>query len=153
MANTILFRDSLVAALDGLAREVSAFAREEDLWTVSGSVSNSAGTLTLHLIGNMNHFIGAALGNTGYVRDRTAEFGQRDVPRHVLLSNISEVRDQVFSTFENLNDASLATIYPLTTFGENRTTMYVLLTLCSHASYHLGQVNYLRRTLDGASNG
>lgn len=153
MQTTTFFRDSLIASLDGLSNEISAFSAEEDLWTTQGQVSNSAGTLALHLIGNMNHFVGSVLGDTGFVRDRAAEFGQRDVPRDVLLSNISETREQVHNTFELLTNERLDDRYPLSTFGEERTVMNVLLILCTHAAYHLGQVNYLRRTLDKVNNG
>ena len=153
MSMTNMFRDSLINSIDGISREVSTYAREADIWAINGSVTNSAGTLSLHLIGSMNHFIGATLGNTGYVRDRAAEFSQRNVPRDVILSNIAEVREMINHTFSLLKDADLENIYPLTTFGEGRTTASVLMLLCAHASYHLGQVNYLRRTLDGVLHG
>ena len=153
MSLTNMFRDSLINSIDGISREVSAFAREADIWAVNGSVTNSAGTLSLHLIGSMNHFIGSTLGNTGYVRDRVSEFSQRNVPRDVILSNIAEVREMINLTFSMLTDADLEKIFPLSTFGEGRTTAYVLILLSSHASYHLGQMNYLRRTLDGVLHG
>lgn len=101
----------------------------------------------------MNHFIGATLGNTGYVRDCVAEFAHSNVPRDVILSNISEVREMIHHAFLMLTDADLDLIYPLATFGEGKTTASVLILLCSHASYHLGQMSDLRRTLDGVLHG
>jgi len=147
------FRDSLIASLDGLAKEIMAFDNEEDLWTTPSQISNSAGTLAMHLTGNMNHFIGSVLGNTGYVRDRESEFRLRNVPRHELVARISDTREQVYNSFNLVTPERLSDIYPLTTFGENKSTMYVLLVLCTHASYHLGQVNYIRRMLNGVNNG
>lgn len=153
METATYFRDSLIASLDGLSKEIMAFEKEDDLWTTPRQISNSAGTLALHLTGNMNHFIGSVLGNTGYVRDRESEFSLRNVPRHVLMSRIAETREQVLNSFEQVTTERLSESYPLTTFGENRSMMYVLLVLCTHASYHLGQVNYLRRMLNGENNG
>jgi len=101
----------------------------------------------------MNHFIGATLGNTGYTRYRVAEFAQSNVPRDVILSNISEVREMIHHAFSMLTDADLDSIYPLATCGEGKTTASVLILPCSHASYHLGQMNYLRRTIDGVLHG
>jgi hypothetical protein len=45
---------------------------------IADGISNSAGNLCLHLIGNLNHFIGATLGNTGYVRNREQEFSSKE---------------------------------------------------------------------------
>src|SRR5437764_673264 len=78
----------LVRDLRALRREVEAFADERDLWRVPPGIGNSAGTLALHLAGNIRHYIGAVLGGTGYVRDRDAEFALRDVPRTDLLADI-----------------------------------------------------------------
>jgi len=47
---------------------------EELLWETLPGVQNSAGTLILHLCGNLRHFIGAVLASDGYKRDRDAEF-------------------------------------------------------------------------------
>ena len=71
--------------LTKLKGELSAYTNEADLWKVTDGISNSAGNLTLHLLGNLNHFMGATLGNTGYVRNRDAEFALKDVPREQLL--------------------------------------------------------------------
>ncbi len=53
-----------------LKEEIVLYKDETNLWKVENKISNSAGNLCLHLIGNLNHFIGATVGNTGYVRQR-----------------------------------------------------------------------------------
>ena len=68
-----------------LRRELEAYPDERQLWQEVPGLPNSAGTLALHLTGNLQHYIGACWGGTGYVRNRDAEFGQRDVPRSELL--------------------------------------------------------------------
>ena len=70
----ILARD-----LRALRREIESFGDESDVWRVPPGISNSAGTLALHLAGNIQYYIGTVLGGTGYLRDRDAEFALRDV--------------------------------------------------------------------------
>jgi len=36
--------------------------------------------LALHICGNLQHFVGAILGNTGYIRERDLEFTQKEYP-------------------------------------------------------------------------
>ena len=44
---------------------------------LESDISNSGGNLALHLIGNINHFFGANLGGTGFVRKRDLEFSNK----------------------------------------------------------------------------
>src|SRR4051812_44865207 len=85
------FSEFFLHDLNKLKEEISLYKNESDLWKVEKQISNSGGTLTLHLIGNLKHFIGAQLGNTGYVRQRDKEFSDRNVPREKMLSEIEEV--------------------------------------------------------------
>src|SRR5215470_7956810 len=71
----------LVRELEGFKRELALFPDDESVWSTSSGVANSAGNLALHVAGNLQHFIGAVLGGTGYVRNRELEFGQRSGPR------------------------------------------------------------------------
>ena len=74
--------------LRALRREIEAYPDERQLWETPGGVANSAGNLALHVCGNLQHFIGARLGDTGYVRDRDAEFARRGVSRSEILAEI-----------------------------------------------------------------
>src|SRR5260221_183586 len=47
---------------------------EEQLWRRPFAHGNSAGHLLLHMTGNLSYYIGARVGETGYVRDRDREF-------------------------------------------------------------------------------
>lgn len=139
------FKHHFSQGLDGLSKELNTFHHEAEIWKVTGDISNSAGTLALHLVGNLNHFIGAQLGKTGYVREREKEFSTRDLQRDVLLHMVAETKTMLEKTFGDLTDADLAKAYPLPNFGEGKDTGYVLLLLLGHFNYHLGQINYLRR--------
>ncbi|CAN5407085.1 hypothetical protein BH10ACI3_BH10ACI3_19950 [soil metagenome] len=130
-----------------LRTEVEQYPDEADLWRKEGDIPNSAGNLTLHLIGNLKHFIGAILGNSGYIRERDKEFSGTGVPREMLLSWIDETRNIVSSTLANHTPDDLARTYPLEVFGHPMTTEYFLVHLSTHLTYHLGQINYHRRSL------
>ena len=141
----------LVRDLRALRREVESFAEERDLWRVPPGISNSAGTLALHLAGNIRHYIGAVLGRTGYVRDRDAEFALRDVPRTDLLADIDAALVAVERGMARVSDADLTRPYPDPPRGLAVTTRDYLIHLVTHFTYHLGQVDYHRRMLTGES--
>jgi hypothetical protein len=71
----------LVRDLRTLAAELDAYPDDASVWACPPGIHNSAGTLVLHLAGNLRHFVGARLGGTGYVRDRAAEFAARGLSR------------------------------------------------------------------------
>ncbi len=53
--------------LNALKQEVAAYTNEANLWVLDDDIKNSAGNLCLHLVGNLNHFIGATMGDTGAI--------------------------------------------------------------------------------------
>jgi uncharacterized damage-inducible protein DinB len=146
MKNTLIFffdRD-----LNKLKQELKAYKREENIWKISGEISNSAGTLAMHLIGNLNHYIGCEMGNSGYIRDREAEFSLRNVSRNDILQDIDETRQVIANALLKFPEDWFDRIYPLEEFGYPMTYEYFMVHLVSHLNYHLGQVNYHRRLLD-----
>lgn len=134
-----------------LREEIEAYKDEASLWSRYGELPNSGGNLALHLCGNLRHFLGAILGNSGYVRDRDAEFAMRDVPREEILTAIDETRQIVAATLPRLTANDLEGNYPIEVFGHPMTTEYFLIHLAGHLSYHLGQINYHRRTVSLAA--
>jgi len=133
--------------LDKLKSEIGLFAVEADLWKKPGDVPNSAGNLCLHLNGNLQHFFGAVIGETGYVRDRPAEFSSTGVLREKMLADIDTTIDVVRLTLAELSDDDLAANYPIEVFDHPMTTGWFLTHLATHLNWHLGQINYLRRML------
>ncbi|MFP4846187.1 DinB family protein [Winogradskyella sp. PE311] len=134
--------------LNKLKEEISAYKNESNLWKTDGLVSNSSGNLVLHLIGNLNHFIGAGLGNTGYIRQRDLEFSVKDVQRSQLIEQIDKTINVLEETLKNLTVKDLKKEYKYRVFKEPTTTEYFLIHLIMHLAYHLGQINYHRRLLD-----
>ncbi|WP_185144679.1 DinB family protein [Chryseobacterium phosphatilyticum] len=134
--------------LNKLKTEIEAYQKEENLWKIDKSIANSAGNLSLHLVGNINHFIGAQLGNTGYVRNRDLEFSLKDIPRTELIEKIEATVAMIDSVLPQLSEENLKKEYPLVVFENKMTTDYFLIHLVAHLDYHLGQINYHRRLLD-----
>ena len=131
-----------------LIEEVYLFKNEGDLWRTQGSVKNSSGNLVLHIIGGLNHFVGATLAQTGYVRDRDREFSSKGVERKELVAQLEELIPMIKETLNALTQEDMEAEYPLFFDHPKSSAGYVLLQLSLHLNYHLGQVNYLRRILE-----
>ncbi|MCC6582621.1 MAG: DUF1572 family protein [Chitinophagales bacterium] len=131
--------------LGKLKEEISLYTDENNLWKVEKQISNSGGNLALHLIGNLNHFIGATLGNTGYVRERDKEFSDKNIPIQKILDNIDATIIVVKNTLSNLPAEDFEKVFPLEKHGQIVKTDFMLLHLLAHLEYHLGQINYHRR--------
>ena len=134
--------------LNQLSKEVQLFKSDAALWEVRGDITNSAGNLTLHLVGNLQHFLGASLHNTGYVRQREAEFSTKSLSKIDLVQQVEETATMVQAMFESMGDADLHAEYPHAFGGEKGSVLDYLLRFLWHLSYHIGQINYLRRVLD-----
>ena len=135
--------------LGKLKDEIQQYADEADLWKTGKGITNSAGNLSLHLTGNLKHFFGAVLGRTGYVRERDAEFANKNVSRSEMLADIDATLDVVRSTLAGMVENDFDKPYPIEVFGHPMTTGYFLVHLTTHFNYHLGQINYHRRLVAG----
>ncbi|QIY91708.1 DinB family protein [Chryseobacterium gallinarum] len=134
--------------LNKLKVEIEAYQKEEYLWKTDKNISNSAGNLCLHLIGNLNHFIGRELGNTDYVRQRDLEFSLKNIPKAELVEQVQSTITVVDTVLSRLSEEDLKKEYPLEPLGYKMTAEYFLIHLIGHLNYHLGQINYHRRLLD-----
>jgi uncharacterized damage-inducible protein DinB len=135
--------------LRALRREIEAYPNEKDIWAVPEGIGNSAGTLSLHLAGNLQHYLGARLGGTGYIRDRDAEFSRRNVSRTEILDQLEAANVAISRAFERVNDSDLTMAYPEKISGSTLTNGEWLVHLVAHMGYHLGQIDYHRRLVTG----
>jgi hypothetical protein len=133
--------------LNKLKEEILLYKNENDLWKVESEIQNSAGTLALHLIGNLKHFIGAQIGFTGYVRNRDREFSDRNISREKLVFEVEEAISIVKTVLPTIKDEDFSKEFPVEMYGAKRNTGYIILSLSTHFCYHLGQINYHRRLL------
>ncbi|GAA4406470.1 hypothetical protein GCM10023187_25950 [Nibrella viscosa] len=134
--------------LDRLQAEIDAFQEESHVWQTTGSIKNSAGNLCLHLVGNLNTYIGKNIGGHPYSRDRDAEFSLTGIPKQELLAQVEQTKAIVTTTLRSMDAATLDEIYPEAVFGYSMKTGFFLLHLAAHLSYHLGQINYIRRVFE-----
>ena len=146
-------KDSLVQLftrdLDKLQKELQLYANEEAIWKIDKSIKNSAGNLAIHIIGNLNHFVGAILGNSGYDRQRDKEFGDKNIPRKLILEQLDDVKETIEKVISSLTENDLKKEYSINVFKKDHmSTEYFLIHLYGHLNYHLGQINYHRLLLD-----
>jgi len=134
--------------LTKLKSEIELYQNEPGIWYTEKNITNSAGNLCLHLIGNLNTYIGAVLGKTGYIRNRELEFSLKDISRAELVSKIEETISVVNAALNSLTEEALEAEYPMLVFDDKTLIGYLLIHLATHLSYHLGQINYHRRSLD-----
>ncbi|MDZ4707449.1 MAG: DUF1572 family protein [Saprospiraceae bacterium] len=140
---TLMTRD-----LHKLKGEINAYQNQDKIWIIDQGIANSAGNLCLHLIGNLNTYVGAVLGNTGYIRQRDLEFSLKDIEKTQLMKRIDETIHVVGYSLSQVDEKKLEQEYPLLVFDQKTSTEYMLIHLATHLTYHLGQVNYHRRLLD-----
>ncbi len=142
-------REILLRDLADMMAEIADIP-EKDLVTAIPGIINPVGTLSHHLCGNLRHFVGAVLGNDGYVRDRDDEFAARGLSKKMLMEEIQATCSAVNLALTRLDPARLSEPMPDTPpQHKGRTIGFFLVQLCCHLSRHRGQLNYLRRILAG----
>ena len=133
--------------LKRLIAEIEQYKIEDDIWKVKGQINNSAGNLCLHLVGNLNTYIGKELGRTDYIRNRDLEFSSKGIPQQQLIQKVENTIEMINKTFDDFDENLLQTEYPILVFDEKTSTEYLLVHLTTHLAYHLGQINYHRRLM------
>jgi hypothetical protein len=146
-------RRVLVRELRTAIAEIDAYPDDAAVWACPPPLPNAAGTLALHLAGNLRYFVGARLGGTGYVRDRPREFGARDLSRAELRAELEAALADVDRALGALDPARLAEPYPEPIGGAQLTVGLALLHVAAHCGYHLGQMDYHRRVVTGQPKG
>lgn len=134
--------------IDKLIEEINLFKKEKNIWKIKGTVKNTAGNLTLHLLGNLNHFIGRTLGHTDYIRRREDEFSIKGIPREKLVTDLILLKETIKNSLEKISIEDMKKEFPLKIKEEVLTVELMLIFLLNHFNYHLGQVNYLRRLIE-----
>ncbi len=134
--------------LKKLITEIELYENESNIWRIEKKILNSAGNLTLHLIGNLNTYIGKEIGKTNYVRNRDLEFLEKNVPRKDLITKIEDTIETIRLALSQIADEELYSEYPILVFSKKTSTEFFLIHLTTHLAYHLGQINYHRRLIE-----
>jgi uncharacterized damage-inducible protein DinB len=137
---------ALVRELEGLrdaVRELAGPLDERQFWSRPLEPGNSFGHLVLHLTGNLKWYVGAQLGNTGYVRDREREFTDASPPpKAEALARLDEAVAVVRRVVEGLPAERLTAPHPEARMG---TVLNALVHLTAHFALHRGQMSYIAR--------
>jgi len=139
----------IVRDLDAFARELELYPDDTSVWATAPGVTNSAGTLALHVAGNLQHYVGKVLGGTGYVRNRDDEFGRRSGTREELAGELRTAAQVIRRVLPRVTEADLGRDFPEQVGGVTMSTDLFLHHASVHLAHHLGQVGYLRRIVTG----
>jgi hypothetical protein len=90
-----------------LIQELQAFPDTASVWKTAPGVTNAAGTLALHLEGNLREYIGRQLGQIAFKRDRPLEFSARGVEQAELIKRLEAVKEMVPRVIAGLSEAQL----------------------------------------------
>jgi uncharacterized damage-inducible protein DinB len=141
-----LAKSALIGELEQLRDAVKQLAEPLSnvaFWKKPVEPGNSVGHLVLHLTGNLNHFVGAQLGKTGYVREREREFTETNVPsKDDTLKRLDDAVAVFRRVVEGLTAEQLAAPHPDSRFGP---VLSALLHLVAHFALHRGQMSYIAR--------
>jgi hypothetical protein len=120
---------------------------EEQFWTKPYPYGNSFGHLTLHIIGNLNYYIGAQIAGTGYVRDREREFTESAPPSKAeVLRRLDEAVEMVIATLEAQSAESWSKAYEAENLSDFIKDRYSIFLRCAtHFHHHVGQMIYLEK--------
>ncbi len=133
----------MAARVEKAARSVPG----EQLWIKPFPFGNSIGNLVLHLTGNLNHYIGALIAGTGYVRHRDHEFTDPGrYPIDELLAGFQKAVDMVAQTLQTQDAASFVT--PVADQPPIQTRLGLFLVCAAHMNNHVGQMSYLVQALE-----
>lgn len=149
----VTVRGMLLRELAAMTRMIELYPDDASVWREAAGVPNRGGTLVLHCCGNLRHYVGGQIGGSGYARDRDAEFTRRGVPRDELLRLIGVTADEVDRALADVRDSDLDGDFPEIVAGQRIAARELLMHVCSHLAYHLGQLDYHRRFVTGDPRG
>jgi uncharacterized damage-inducible protein DinB len=136
--------------LGGRVEKAASAIPEEQFWVKPFAFGNSIGHLILHLTGNLNHYIGALVAGTDYIRHREHEFTDPErYPRDEVMASFREAMDLVVRTVESQDEASLST--PVDAQKPIQTRLGLFLVCASHMNNHVGQMSYLVQALQSST--
>jgi uncharacterized protein DUF1572 len=124
--------------------DLSEELSEQEFWTKPYPYGNSVGHLALHIIGNLNYYIGARIAQTGYARDRDREFNESDPPpKKEVLRRLDEVVELVVKTLETQTSDSWGTEYSAAGWEALNDRFTAFHRCAAHFQYHTGHMIYL----------
>jgi uncharacterized damage-inducible protein DinB len=148
-------RDEFIRYFRHLAGRVEKAVRalpKEKVYIRPFPYGNSLGHLLLHLAGNLNHYIGAGIAGTGYVRNRPLEFTEPNPPPpEVALQRFQDAVEMVIRTLQAQSTDDWSK--PLTKENQPIETRFgMFLVCCAHLNNHIGQISWLVQQFGHSTN-
>jgi len=147
----------VVASIEGEYRRYKALGEgafrqlsEPELTQAAPGEGNSVTTLVWHIAGNLASRFSNFLSSDGEKpwRDRESEFTRRNVTRAELVRKWDGGWQILSDTLQTLGDEDLGRT--VTIRGKPLTVCEALHRSLSHASYHVGQIVFLAKSIRGA---
>ncbi len=121
---------------------------EDDIWWRAHEANNSVGNLLLHLTGNLQQFVLAAMGGEADTRNKDLEFATRDrLPKAMLLNGLQRAlseSDRVLAQFDPSRFLEMTTLQ-----NRERSHMEILAIVVEHFALHTGQIIYVMKMRTG----
>ncbi len=137
--------------LAGRVEKAALAVPDDRFWTRPFAFGNSIGHLVLHLTGNLNHYVGALVAGTGYVRDREHEFvDPENHPRDEVLAGFRQAVAMVVHTVESQDEVGFRT--EVDAQKPIQTRLGLFLVCAAHLNNHIGQMSYLVQALESTTN-
>lgn len=120
---------------------------DDQFWTRPFPYGNSFGHLTLHIIGNLNHFIGAMIANVQYVRDREREFNDDTRPtKDEVLKELDQAVSLAVETIKAQTDEDWSiNVDANVSAGFVKDRFSLVLRSSTHFHHHVGQMIYIEK--------
>lgn len=126
-------------------RTLAASVTDEQFWRKPYSYGNSMGHLTLHLIGNLNYYLGAQIAQTGYVRDREREFTDQNPPaKEDTVQQFEATIEMVLAMLDRQGEDGWRQSYSAVGVVE-ADRFGIILRCAAHCHHHIGQMIYLAK--------
>ena len=123
---------------------------QDEIWAPGPGGANAIGTLAHHLAGNLRHYLGAGVSGDGYVRDRPAEFADRDIPKDRLIANLNAAVAVAQKALDTVDEARLTAPHTTPCGQDSPTLADHIAGIATHIAYHAGQADYaVRRKSSG----
>jgi len=127
---------------DDLAKLIQGLT-ESQLWQKPNHIPNSVGTLTRHLTGNLNHYIGAGILENGYQRQRDLEFTQSGLSKEQILNDLRQSVEIALQGSQQVTDEQLQQRPYHSPDGQEFVSLaYHAVRLATHFALHCGQADY-----------
>ncbi|MGB0403660.1 MAG: DinB family protein [Salibacteraceae bacterium] len=111
---------------------------EEQIWLKPNDKTNSIGTLTLHLQGNITQYIISSIGHEPDTRIRNEEFESR-IDTLLMIENFKSTIKKATDTIQQITSEEL--LKKRRVQGFDLSGIGIIIHVVEHLSYHVGQIS------------